>query len=452
MTLTSLREKYLPEKAKALHHLRALVSDQQEVVSFLQGNKKTTPLKVGVLFSGGPAAGGHNVVAALFDAIKEYSEESVLVGFLGGPSGAIENKFIILDAKKIAPYRNQGGFDLLGTGRTKIETEDQFKAVFETCLKHDLDGLVIIGGDDSNTNAAFLSDYFIKNGLKTSVVGIPKTIDGDLQNKWIEASFGFDSAAKTYGELVGNILKDALSQKKYYFFIKVMGRTASHLVLETALNTHPNLAIISEEVKEKGLSLETLIKEIADLIEERALLKKNYGVILIPEGIVEVLPLEAQKKLTLDLDPHGNLPVSKIESERLFIDLVEKELKSRASYQGSFNPQPLFFGYEGRCCFPTNFDAIYCYNLGRLAAVMIANKLTGYMATFKNLSKPPKEWIPFAVPLKLMMDKEMRKGELKLVIKKGLVDLNGNKFKEFAKMRKSWRLDDDYLTPGPIQF
>lgn len=425
-------------------------------------------LRIGAFFSGGPAAGGHNVLTGLFDAIKSWSQDSVLVGFLGGPSGLIDNKHQILDQKTIDAYRNQGGFDLLGTGRTKLEKEEQFEACLKTVKALELDGIVIIGGDDSNTNAAFLAEYFLAKGVKTRVVGVPKTIDGDLKNQWIEQSFGCDSAAKTYGELVGNVTKDALSQGKYYFFIKVMGRTASHLLLDTALATHPNLALISEEVSALKLTLDQVVEKMADLIVDRSKKGLQHGVILIPEGLIECfdefksispssaiwnkLPSSTKEQLLLERDPHGNIPVSKIETERLLIHLVQNALAKRSDYKGSFQPQPLFFGYEGRCCFPTDFDAAYCYVLGITAAVLIKAGQTGYMACVKNLFEPVNRWEPMGTPLIAMMDFEERKGILKPVIKKGLVDLKGEKFDQFKQNREADALTDHYISPGPIQF
>lgn len=426
-------------------------------------------LKIGALFSGGPAAGGHNVLAGLFDAIQAMSSDSTLIGFLGGPSGLVKNEYKVLNKDAIDSCRNQGGFNLLGTGRTKLEKEDQFAACLETAKVHGLDGIVIIGGDDSNTNAAFLADYFLSHGSKTSVVGVPKTIDGDLMNRWIEQSFGFDSAAKTYSELAGNVAKDALSQGKYYFFIKVMGRTASHLLLETALNTRPNLALISEEIVKDKLTLDQVVAKIADVIVERAKRGLQHGVILIPEGLIECfpefktinpdtnpiwnrLPPSTKEQLLLERDPHGNIPVSKIETERLLIHFVEQELLKRSDYKGVFQPQPLFFGYEGRCCYPTEFDANYCYALGITAAVLIKENRTGCIACIKNLLQPVEQWQGMGVPLIAMMNLEERKGVVKPVIRKGLVDLNGDKFKRFKGNRETDTLEDRYISPGPIQF
>jgi pyrophosphate--fructose-6-phosphate 1-phosphotransferase len=485
--LTAIPQKEIPINPQAASYFPHL----KEARSFSfkpQANPGNNPLRVGIVFSGGPAAGGHNVIAGVFDAICKWNPESLLVGFLDGPSGIIDNQYRILDKAQIDLVRNQGGFDLLGSGRTKIETEEQFSKSLNTCVTHGLDGLVIIGGDDSNTNAALLAEYFAVREAPCAVVGVPKTIDGDLKNEWVDTSFGFDSASKTYSELIGNILKDASSQRKYYFFIKVMGRTASNLVLECALRTHPHLALISEEVAAKQSSLNEIVKEIADLIEERAKGKKHHGVILIPEGLIEFipeikkliselnslfakkgavdpaslsqeglkvfqsLPSEIQQQLLLERDPHGNVPVSQIETEKLLISLVKKELKERKSYTGKFSPQPLFFGYEGRSCLPSNFDANYCYALGVTSALAVKSGLTGYMAVLQHLNKPVDQWEALAIPLTAMIDLEERKGDKKPVIKKGLVDLKGAAFADFKSQRSHWRLADDFLVPGPIQF
>lgn len=442
----------------------------------------SSSLNVGIVFSGGPASGGHNVAAGMFDALQQFNPASRLIGFIGGPAGIIANNWCILDEKKIAPIRNQGGFDLLGSGRTKIETQEQLVKCKEACEKNSLDGLLIVGGDDSNTNAAFLADYFLSTGCKTAVVGVPKTIDGDLKNQWIETSFGFDSASKTYSEIIGNVMTDAESQNKYYFFIKVMGRSASHLILECALQTAPNLTLIGEEVKEKGTSLELIIQSIADLISERAEIGKYSGVILIPEGLIEFipefqkmigelngkqdatslsqesmaffqsLPKEIQKQLFLNPDPHGNIQVSKIETERLVIDLVEKELAKRTNFTGKFNAQALFAGYEGRSCLPSNFDCNYCYTLGMAAALLIAHKQTGVMAIVNNLREPASEWIARGVPLICMIHLASRGGKQKPVIHQNLVDVNSSLFQVFESKRDANKLVDNYRNPGPIQF
>lgn len=448
------------------------------VVRLKKGTSKSkTPQKVGVLFSGGQAAGGHNVVTGLFDALGEKT----LIGFLNGPKGLLENKHKVLDRDSLALYRNQGGFDLLGSGRTKIETPEQFEAAAKTVQDLNLNGLVIIGGDDSNTSAALLADFFKERQIATQVIGVPKTIDGDLKNRFIEISFGFDTASKTFSETVGSLARDALSAKKYTFFIKLMGRTASHLTLETALKTHPNMALIGEEIKAQKLTLQQLTNQIADLVEKRSEAGKDYGVILIPEGVVEfipefaqllkelnanpdpkqlteaskncygALPKNIQEQLLLDRDSHGNVQVSKIETERLFIAAVEEELKRR-NFKGSFSPQAIFCGYEGRACLPSNFDATYCYALGATTALLLKNGVTGAIAALQGLDKSPTEWIPLGVPLVAMMQLEVRKGKSKPVIAKALVNLQGAMFKQFETHRATWALGDDYSNPGPIQF
>ncbi len=468
----------------------------QPFLSFKKGERKSSPaLKVGVVFSGGPAPGGHNVLSGLWDALKQLHGDSQLIGFLGGPQGIVKNQCISLSEETIAPYRNQGGFDLLGSGRTKIESKEQYEAVFRTLEKRDLDGLVIVGGDDSNTNAAFLAEFCLKEGLKTRVIGVPKTIDGDLKNSFIEISFGFDTASKIYSEMIGNLAKDALSAKKYYFFIKMMGRSASHLTLECALQTQINLALIGEEIAEKKQTLKQVVDEMADLICRRAEQQKNYGVILIPEGLLEFIPEcqgmmgelnalllhsseqkekeiaskltpdalrcfqtfpeEIQRQLLLERDAHGNVQLSKIETERLLIALVEKELKNRQQhtlYLGSFSPQPLFYGYEGRSGFPSNFDCQYAYALGQTAALLIAGKATGYLSAIRRLAQPVESWDIWGVPLARLLHFEWRKNKRQAVIKKALVDLKGSLFSLFKEKREEWRLGDLYCCPGPIQF
>lgn len=445
----------------------------------------SSPLLVGVVFSGGQASGGHNVIAGLWDAVRAIDSSSQLFGFLDGPSGIVEGKYRQLKDSDIDSVRNMGGFDLLGSGRTKIETEDQILSAAKVCKELLLDGLVVIGGDDSNTNAAILAERFLKMGLKTQVIGVPKTIDGDLQSEDIEISFGFDSACKTYSEMIGNIARDAISAKKYYHFIKLMGRSASHITLECALATHPNLAFIGEEKKD----LQTTIQEIADLICLRKEAGKEYGVILIPEGLIEfipemrelilelnqiaaknlsedakenlseknrilfeTLPEKIQSQLLLDRDPHGNVALSQIETESLLIESVKKELKKRSGYQGKFTPVPHFFGYEGRACFPSNFDANYCYALGRLAALGIRDKASGCICAIEHLTKKAEDWKCKLVPIVHLIHMEERKGVQKPVIRKALVDLKGKAFSQFSKMRNSWKLEDDYQFPGPIQF
>jgi pyrophosphate--fructose-6-phosphate 1-phosphotransferase len=399
-----------------------------------QGLKKR--LKIGVVFSGGQAAGGHNVIAGIFDAGAK------VIGFLNGPAGIIQNES--KEISDISLYRNQGGFDLIGSGRDKIEKEADLAKSLKTCREHQLDGLVIIGGDDSNTNAAFLAEYFLKTACKTRVIGVPKTIDGDLRSEDIEISFGFDSATKTYAELIGNVAQDALSAKKYYHFIKLMGRAASHIALECAMLTQPNFTLISEE----RLSLKEIVTKLTDLIRHRARLGKNYGVVLIPEGLIEFVPElgELTQDLSLERDPHGNIELSKIETEKLLANLVKKELG------GKLNTILHFFGYEGRACMPTNFDANYCYALGKLAAAAIREGLTGVICSIQNLHLPPAKWQMKMVPLTQLMHFEMRAGKKKAVIKKAIVDIKSKAYVNFNSLRKGWELEDQYISPGPIQF
>lgn len=484
----------VPQKPQAISgQLKEIfpLTHSQPFLSFSTINKAHSPLRVGVVLSGGQAPGGHNVISGLFDALKKLNRESRLFGFQNGPSGIIDNKHIEITEAALAPYRNQGGFDIIGSGRTKIETPEQFSAAEKTAKTLNLDGLVIIGGDDSNTNAALLAEYFLSKGCSTKVVGVPKTIDGDLKNEFIEISFGFDTATKTYSEIIGNILRDSLSAKKYYYFVKVMGRSASHIALECALKTHSNITLISEEVEEKKMSLMEIVHSICDIIIARAAKGKDFGVILIPEGIVEfipefrqlitelnalltkelkfdpsqltepsgkcfkALPPEIRAQLLMDRDPHGNVQVSKIETERLFIDLVKAELKNRKSagtYTGKFSAQPHFCGYEGRSCLPSNFDSQYCYALGHVAAMLIDAGATGYMSCVRALTRPVDEWQIAGIPLVTMMNIEERYGKPKPVIKKALVELDGKAFQKFKKMRDQWAIQDEYSNPGPIQF
>lgn len=481
-TLQKLRLKEIPTLPRILEKLNKLtikalsdlsVSDEiksffpnltQKTVSFVEGEKGMHQKKrVGVLFSGGQAAGGHNVIIGLFDALKKLHPDSELFGFLGGPSGLIKNQFIQLDKGLLSNYLNQGGFDLLGSGRTKISKEEQFVAVGKNVKELKLDGLVIIGGDDSNTNAAFLAEYFSLKKINTAVIGIPKTIDGDLKTDSIEISFGFDTASKTYSDIIGNIARDAISAKKYYYFVKLMGRTASHITLECAAQVHPNMAIISEEVKQEKKTLRSLIEEICELIRSRASLGLDYGLILIPEGLLEFihdlsyssLPTHLQTQFLEFRDPHGNLEVSKIDTERFLIELVKIEIdkqKIEGSFKGTFSPQPIFCGYEGRSCFPSLFDAKYTYALGHVASLLIHENLTGYMALVKDLTKNVENWQIGAVPLLSLMHMEMRQGQLRPVIKKAMVDLNGSLFQKFKEKRNEWKLKDDYQFKGPIQF
>jgi len=442
--------------------------------------RKCEPLKIGVVFSGGQAAGGHNVITGLFDALAVMNPQSRLIGFLGGPSGIVENKIVELTREGIAPYRNQGGFDLIGSGRAKIETEEQLAASLKTVSDHDLDGLVIIGGDDSNTNAAVLAEYFLNKGCKTAVVGVPKTIDGDLKNDWIATSFGFDTACKTYAEMIGNIERDALSAKKYWHFVKLMGRSASHITLECALATHPNVALIGEEIAEKGMTLDQITTEVAEVIKKRADKGMQYGVVLVPEGLIEfipemkvligelnalvakgagieglsgeakhcydALPEEIQKQLLLDRDPHGNVQVSMIDTEKLLLSAVKKKLGRK------FAAQSHFFGYEGRAGFPSQFDTHYCYALGYTAALLVDEGLTGYMTCVGDLHLPLENWTTGGLPITMLMNMEVRKGKEKPVIQKALVDLKGKAFGFFAENRKKWAEEDHYRFPGPMQF
>ncbi len=443
-----------------------------------EGTQPGRKLTVGVFFSGGPAAGGHNVLSGLFDGIKQIHPDSNLIGFLDGPKGLIENKRKILEKSDIDAVRNQGGFDLIGSSRVKIESKEQFEAAAKTVRENSLDALVVIGGDDSNTNAAFLAEV-----LPISVIGVPKTIDGDLRSQEIEISFGFDSACKTYAEMIGNIEKDTLSTKKYYHFIKLMGRSASHIALECALLTQPNLTLIGEEKQ----PLTKIVAEIVDLIVQRKKTGKEYGVILLPEGLIEFipeirdlisllnqllakepkpeeaisqlneenrtlffsLPEKIQKQLLFERDPHGNIQVSKIETEKFLLELVERGLKEKNI---KINAAVHFFGYEGRSCLPSNFDANYCYALGLFAALAAREKATGVILAIKNLSLPPQEWDLAAIPISSLMHFEMRSGKEKAVIAKALVDLQSPSFLRFLRDRADWKLEDSYRMPGPIQF
>ena len=461
---------------------------------------------VGVILSGGQAPGGHNVIAGLYDALKQANSANKLYGFLGGPSGIIDGKYVEFDDKFIDAYRNTGGFDIIGSGRTKLETEEQFQKSLEVCKKLNISAVVIIGGDDSNTNAALLAEWFVKNNAGIQVIGCPKTIDGDLKNDQIEISFGFDTATKTYAELIGNIQRDANSAKKYWHFIKIMGRSASHVALEAALQTQPNITLISEEVEEKKMSLESIINYMCDVIVRRADMGKNFGIAVVPEGLIEFIPemksmisnlndimasLEndpdfvnattirdkfdivenrldpanakvynslpalIKGQLLADRDPHGNVQVSKIETEKLLIEMISTKLdklKSQGDYIGKFNPQSHFFGYEGRCAFPSNFDADYCYSLGFNAFALINFGLTGYLSSVRNLTAPASEWIAGGVPLTMMMNMEKRHGEMKPVIQKALVKLDGPVFKQLEENREDWAMNDRYLFPGAIQY
>ena len=461
---------------------------------------------VGVILSGGQAPGGHNVIAGLYDALKQANPNNNLYGFLGGPAGIIDGKYVEFNDDFINDYRNTGGFDIIGSGRTKLETEDQFQNALEVCKKLNISAVVIIGGDDSNTNAALLAEWFVKNNAGIQVIGCPKTIDGDLKNEQIEISFGFDTATKTYAELIGNIERDANSAKKYWHFVKIMGRSASHVALEAALQTQPNITLISEEVETKKMSLASIIDYMVDIIVKRADMGKNFGIAVVPEGLIEFIPemksmianlndimaeLEndtdfvnastirekfaivenrlsddnakvynslpalIKGQLLADRDPHGNVQVSKIETEKLLIEMISQkleEMKLEGSYIGKFNAQAHFFGYEGRCAFPSNFDADYCYSLGYNAFALINFGLTGYLSSVRNLTEPANDWIAGGVPLTMMMNMEKRHGEMKPVIKKALVELDGPVFKKLEKNREDWALNDRYLFPGAIQY
>ena len=461
---------------------------------------------VGVILSGGQAPGGHNVIAGLYDALKQANSANKLYGFLGGPSGIIDGKYVEFDDKFIDAYRNTGGFDIIGSGRTKLETEEQFEKSLAVCKKLNISAVVIIGGDDSNTNAALLAEWFVKHNAGIQVIGCPKTIDGDLKNDQIEISFGFDTATKTYAELIGNIERDANSAKKYWHFVKIMGRSTSHVALEAALQTQPNITLISEEVEEKKMSLESIINYMCDIIVKRADMGKNFGIAVIPEGLIEFIPemksmianlndimaslendsafvnattirdkfdivenrLEANNakvyaslpvlikgQLLADRDPHGNVQVSKIETEKLLIEMIStrlEELKSQGEFIGKFNAQSHFFGYEGRCAFPSNFDADYCYSLGFNAFALISFGLTGYLSSVRNLTAPASEWVAGGIPLTMMMNMEKRHGEMKPVIQKALVKLDGPVFKQLEDNREDWAMNDRYLFPGAIQY
>ena len=476
------------------------------ILMFETGNemKQYPAYKVGVVLSGGQAPGGHNVISGLFDGLKACNPDNKLYGFLGGPSGLVDNKYKELTADIIDEYRNTGGFDIIGSGRTKLETPEQFDMVHQNCKALGVNAVVIIGGDDSNTNACILAEYFAAKKTGIQVIGVPKTIDGDLKNEVVETSFGFDTACKTYSELIGNIQRDANSAKKYYHFIRLMGRSASHICLECALETQPNITIVSEEVEKKQMTLDQLVSEIAEVVVRRAEKGLNYGTVLIPEGVVEFIPemkiliselndilakheaevavLESNKdkrdfvasklskassevfnslpnnisnQLMLDRDPHGNVQVSAIETEKLLMDMTKaklKQLKKDGKYTGKFGALGHFFGYEGRCAIPSNFDADYCYTLGYTASLLISEGKTGYMASVKNLTKPADQWIPGGAPITMMMNMEKRHGELKPVIQKALVELDGAPFKKLVENRESWAMNSYYLYPGPIQY
>lgn len=475
----------------------------EKEITFEKGENTSAAKKqvVGVILSGGQAPGGHNVICGLYDALKATSKENVLYGFKNGPIGLLEDNYVEFDDAYIDAYRNTGGFDIIGSGRTKLETEEQFAVAAKVCEKHGITAIVIIGGDDSNTNAAVLAEYFAAHNTGVQVIGCPKTIDGDLKNEDIECSFGFDTATKTYSELIGNIERDANSAKKYWHFVKVMGRSASHVALECALETQPNICLISEEVAAKKQSLSEIADYIADAVEKRSANGNNFGVAIIPEGVVEfvpefkaliaeinellagnkteefnalgsweekyafiekgltaesmavfaILPQTIQQQLFLERDPHGNVQVSLIESEKLFSALVKDKLTERG-FTGKFNALHHFFGYEGRCAFPSNFDADYCYSLGYNAFMLIQYGYNGYLSKVSNLSKPAEEWVAGGMPITKMMNIERRNGEDKPVIKKALVELDGKPFKFFEANRDTWAVETAYIYPGAIQY
>ena len=479
-----------------------------KVITFEPGDAAVEQkvLNVGVILSGGQAPGGHNVIAGIFDALKEANADNKLYGFLGGPAGVIDSNYMELSAEYMDGFRNTGGFDIIGSGRTKLETEEQFGKTLNTCKELGVSAVVVVGGDDSNTNAAMLAEFFLAKGEAINVIGVPKTIDGDLKNEQIETSFGFDTATKVYSELIGNIQKDANSAKKYWHFIKLMGRSASHIALECALKTQPNVTLISEEIEEKKMSLAQIVDYIADIVARRADNGQNFGIALIPEGLIEFipemknlisnlndtlakveqedeyksqpnwdekiayisnllssedsdlfdsLPRAIQTQLLLDRDPHGNVQVSKIETEKLLTEMLELKLaqmKNNGQYKGKFSTQTHFFGYEGRCAAPSNFDADYCYSLGYNAFALVQFELSGYISSVRNLTAPAEEWIAGGIPLTSMMNMEKRHGKFKPVIKKALVELDGKPFGKFSQNREKWAIEDSYIYPGPIQY
>lgn len=461
------------------------------------------PINAGVILSGGQAPGGHNVIAGLFDGLKAANPESRLFGFILGPGGLVEHKYMELTADIIDEYRNTGGFDMIGSGRTKLERREQFDKGLEILKELGISALVIIGGDDSNTNAAVLAEYYRSIGAGVSVIGCPKTIDGDLKNDLIETSFGFDTACKVYSEVIGNIQRDCNSARKYWHFIKLMGRSASHIALECALQTHPNVCIISEEVEANDLSLDEIVNRIARVVARRAAEGNNFGTVLIPEGLIEFIPAMKRliaelndflarnkaefkmikksvrhsylisklskensalyaslpegvaRQLALDRDPHGNVQVSLIETEKLLAEMVDNRLsewKEEGRYRGKFATQMHFFGYEGRCAAPSNYDADYCYSLGYAASCLIRAGKTGYMASVRNTTAPAAEWTAGGIPITMMMNMEQRDGVMKPVIRKALVQLDGAPFRAYAAMRDEWAMTTDYVYPGPIQY
>ena len=518
------RASYQPKLPKALQGTVKIkegaptesVDDQDEIrklfphtygmplVEFVPGDKcEDKRMNVGVILSGGQAPGGHNVISGLFDALKKLNEENRLYGFLMGPGGLVDHNYIEITASFLEKYRNTGGFDMIGSGRTKLEKEDQFEKGLEVIRELDIKALVIIGGDDSNTNACVLAEYYAAKQYGVQVIGCPKTIDGDLKNEQIETSFGFDTATKTYSELIGNIERDCNSARKYWHFIKLMGRSASHIALECALQTQPNICLVSEEIQAKDQTLNEIVENIASVVAYRAKEGNNFGVVLIPEGLIEfipaigrliaelndllaahgadykdldkdaqreyilahlsdanrstfeTLPEDVARQLSLDRDPHGNVQVSLIETEKLLSNMVAAKLnewKKQGKYQGKFSALHHFFGYEGRCAAPSNFDADYCYALGTSAAQLIANGKTGYMAIVKNTTDCTDNWKAGGVPITMMMNMERRTGEMKPVIRKALVELEGKPFKTFAANRDEWANNTCYVYPGPIQY
>ncbi len=519
------RAKYIPKKPAVLQknvspqegEATTCIADMEEieklfpntygkpVIKFVEsvGSESYPVMNVGVILSGGQAPGGHNVIAGIFDGIKRINKDSKLFGFILGPGGLINHEYKELTAEIIDEYRNTGGFDIIGSGRTKLETTEQFDKGLEIIKELDIKALVIIGGDDSNTNAAVLAEYYKSINSGVQVIGCPKTIDGDLKNELIETSFGFDTACKVYSEVIGNIQRDCNSARKYWHFIKLMGRSASHIALECALQTQPNICLISEEVEAKGQSLDDIVTDIATIVAKRAAEGRDYGTVLIPEGLIEFIPAmkdliaelndflannqvefdairrsmrreyiihklseknskiyanlpeNVARQLTLDRDPHGNVQVSLIETEKLLSEMVKKQLdkwKKEGKYNGKFATISHFFGYEGRCAAPSNFDADYCYSLGFTASLLIASGRTGYMASVRNTTSPASEWIAGGVPITMMLNMERRHGEMKPVIQKALVELEGAPFKEFAKNRDTWAMETSYIYPGPIQY
>lgn len=519
------RAAYQPKLPKALRGaLKAVegdstqsVADQEEVQKLFpntygmpylkfeptKGESESIAMNVGVILSGGQAPGGHNVISGLFDGIKKLNPANRLYGFILGPGGLVDHNYMELTADIIDEYRNTGGFDIIGSGRTKLEKKEQFDKGLEILKALDIKALVIIGGDDSNTNACVLAEYYKATDAGVQVIGCPKTIDGDLKNSEIETSFGFDTATKVYSEVIGNIMRDCNSAKKYWHFVKLMGRSASHVTLECALQTHPNITLIGEEVEAKEQTLDDVITYIADAVADRATRGMNYGVVLVPEGLIEFipaikkliselndmlaanqadfdfvaddkkidyvlkhlseenaaifksLPIAVSRQLALERDPHGNVQVSLIETEQLLAEMVSKKLdqwKKEGLYSGQFSTQHHFFGYEGRCAAPSNFDADYCYSLGFNASMLIAAGKTGYMSSVKNTSKPVDQWIAGGIPITMMMNMEKRNGEMKPVIRKALVELDGKPYKYFIAHRTKWARETDFVYPGPIQY